>query len=383
MKRFIKKTLPFILLGLLFVGIGEFFLLRFKEATPISKVADIQSKTTKELYYGRQFFENSLSLYKYEMLQRKQPKVLVIGQSVVLQFRDFMFEPYQNDFYNTGLMVRNLNDLEYLITLFENGKIKSPEFILMGLDLSFVLKNCFLDNYKSLKNPPKDQVLETQPHLKAIQNIYFAGKNRSMPDTDVGFGRSGMSGRGYRNDGSHRNKPEIENFVKDAVYVDYGNLKNKLDNRNIPFLAPIEYDSTKAVRLVTTLERFQKKGINLLLYFPAYSDEFFDHAKKDTAFYNFWQDYMALQSSLIQNGFDVIPFRTPKSIGLNDKYMIDAEHASEVLCGIQLYNHIKTNRESKPYLRKFTLKTLEQKLKSDKTVPISFLHDSISHHLHK
>ena len=92
MKKFVLYTAIYVSLGLLFVAIGEFYLWRFKESVSIKKVAEIQSSATKELYYGRQILGNSLSTYKYEMWMKTQPKVLVLGQSVTLQFRDFMFE---------------------------------------------------------------------------------------------------------------------------------------------------------------------------------------------------------------------------------------------------------------------------------------------------
>ena len=173
MKKFVVRSIPYVFLCLLYAGFGEYYLQKYKEAYSIERVTDIQSTTQRELYYGREILGNSLGNYKYQMFVKTQPKVLVLGQSVTLQFRDFMFEPFENDFYNTGLMARNSKDLNYVLDLIESGSINKPELVLLGIDLSMVLKNTFLDDREWIRNLPEDRATIAKSHLKGFQRIFL------------------------------------------------------------------------------------------------------------------------------------------------------------------------------------------------------------------
>ena len=377
MKKFVLYSAVYVLLGLVFVAIGEFYLWRFKESVSIVKVAEIQSSSKKELYYGRQILGNSLSTYKFEMFLRKQPNVLVLGQSVTLQFRDFMFEPYQEDFYNAGLMVRNLEDLKYVVELFKNKRVRKPSLIVLGVDFSFVLKENALDQLYSIKDLPEDRATNVQSHFKGYQQVFLNGSLREIPKVDVGFGKAGMIGRGYRNDGSYRHKPEIEQYVLDATYYD-GGLRERLKANESPFLANMQFDQRKAAEYFKVLAQLKLLGIELLLYVPPYSDQFFNLAKQHKGFGAFWPKFMAFQEELVNKNYDVIRFTTPSQMGLKDDYMVDAEHPGEVLCGIQLLCFVKESGTPNKMLKTLTFSTLQHLLDAEQTLPISFLRDSVS-----
>ena len=377
MKKFVLNTLPFLTLPLLYVAIGEFYLIKFKEATTIEEVTDIQLNSDTELYYGRKILGNSLSNYKLTMYKKRQSKVITLGQSVTLQFRDFMFEPYQDDFYNTGLMIRNIMDLEFIASQYETKSIEKPELILLGTDFSFVLEISILDKTEFTRTPPVDRATESRSHLKGMQSIFLSSGQRRAPATDFGFGKAGMDGRGYRRDGSYRHKPEIEQYIQTNNYSD-GALIDRLNNSVSPFIMPMKFDTTKESRFLKVLARFETMGIELLLYFPPYSDTFFNQAKENNEFMKFWNQYMTFQDFLITKGYNVIPFTTPSAMGLSDDYMIDAEHPGEVLSGIQLYNFCSNNNLKNKLLDKLTFKTLDSLIQQPNLIPISFLIDEAS-----
>lgn len=377
MKKFIVRSLLFISIPTIYVVIGEYYLVKFKEATSIETVTDVQLTSQKELYYGRQILGNSLSNYKLTMFNKKQAEVITLGQSVTLQFRNFMFEPFENEFYNTGLMVRNIKDLEFVVSSFENNNLKIPKFILLGADLSFILKTSQLDNQEFTRIPPVDRATESRSHLKGMQSIFLSAKLRRSPSDNVGFGKAGMEGRGYRRDGSYRHKPEIERYAQTSLYED-GGLINKLKNAKSPFVMPMEHDEKKEKRFLAVLERFKKLNVDLLLYFPPYSDSFFNQAKENSQFIIFWNEYILFQKRVINLGYDVIQFTTPSQIGLSDDFMIDAEHPSEVLSAIQLYDYCKNTNQANQFLKQLTFKKLEALLEDSTLLPISFLVDEIS-----
>ncbi len=380
MKKFLAKTWPYLLLGLLYVGLGEFLLWRLKETYSIEEVANIQAHSKTDLYYGRRVLGNSLPLYKYENLKLREPSVLVVGQSVSLQFRDFVFEPYSKGFYNSGLMIRNLADLNYLADLMDSREIVRPRFMLCAIDLSMVLEKTFLDEYSLELNRPEDRALSAKSHLQGMQKLMLDANLRAKPEIDFGFGKSGMAGSGYRNDGTYRHRAEILKFLEDGQYYD-GNLIDRLHARQAPFLEPFNYDQQKADKVIQALKRFRKMNIELLLYIPPYSDVFFQEAMQDTMFASFWQDYMGFQEQLHQENFALIRFTTPQGMGLDDRYMVDAEHPGEVFCALQLKSYVLSNSISSEVLKSLSFRTLDSLLADKHTLPISFLKDSINYNL--
>jgi len=378
MKKFVIRFLPFLLIGIVYASIGEYFLSELKENVSIEEVTELQKNSDKELYYGRQVLGNSISNYKVTMFRKKQPEVMTLGQSVTLQFRDFMFEPFEQDFYNTGLMSRNLKDIEYVTRLFETGEVKTPKFIFFATDLSLVLNPSFLDKQEFTRTPPTDRATESRSHLKGIQKVYLSAALRRPPEEDFGFGKAGMEGKGYRNDGTYRHKPNIEKFIEEKGLYNDGELSEKLEKKVIPFLLPMKYDNSKEKRLLEILDRLRQLNIELLLYIPPYSDTFFEKAKKDVVFMSFWKEYMNFQQKLIELDYDVIPFTTPGQMGLEDNYMVDAEHPSEVFCAIQLRNYVKNSGTTNPFLKKLTFIKVDKLLSAKTTIPIAFLVDDAS-----
>ena len=376
MIQFLKKTWPYLLLGLAYFTLGEYLLYRLKENTSIKTASIIQNNSSRELYYGRQILGNALPLYKFTRLKMAKPTVLVLGQSVTLQFRDFLFEPFEKEFYNAGLLIRNISDLKYLAHLMEEGKIQKPVFMLLAIDPSFVLENATLDAHSLEFDTPEDRALSIKSHLKGMQKLILDAHLRKVPELNLGFGKAGMSGRGYRNDGSYRHRPEIERYLKDSSYYDE-NLTERLLTKQEPFIAPFRYDADKAIQFTQILYQFEKLGIELLLYVPPYSDDFFKMASKDSMFSTFWIEYIRFQDEL-KKEFPLIEFTTPSALGLDDRYMVDAEHPSEVLNGIQLKKHVLSHPNESSFLSQLTFKTFDSLMMNEHTLPISFLNDSVN-----
>ncbi len=377
MKKFVIRSLPYILIGLIYGAVGEYYLISTREAVSIESITDIQSKSKKELYYGREILGNSLSNYKYHMFIKTQPKVLVLGQSVTLQFRDFMFEPYEDNFYNTGLMARNVKDLNYVLDMFESGKVKKPQLVLLGIDPSFVLQHTFLDKTEWVRNYPGDRATSAKSHLKGIQRLYLDEELRQIPQLKEGYGKAGMIGLGYRNDGSYRHKPEMERYLRDSSYYD-GILIEKLKNRQAPFIEPFAFSRTKADKLLKAINRFYELDIELLLYIPPYSHVYYSQAIQYPMFTSFWEGFIGFQEELINEGHNVIPFCTPPDIGLNDDYFVDAEHPGEVMCAIQLRNFVRSGKGRGKVLNSLTFNRVDELLQSENTIPMSFMTDSLS-----
>jgi len=125
--------------------------------------------------------------------------------------------------------------------------------------------------------------------------------------------------------------------------------------------------------LNAVLDEFKRKNIELLIYFPPLSDEFYNYASQDKQFNDFWGKYLAYQDQLKQKGFVTIPFQTPSRIGLNDYYMLDSDHPGEVLVATQFYNVRDANLS---FFKNIDFNALKNKIDTHK-IPLSFMQDSL------
>ncbi len=375
MKKFLIRTLPYVAIIFLYIIIGEVLLYRIKENVPVPATAKLQAHAPQEFYYGRTLFDDVLTPYKYQMLVEKQSSIVILGQSIVSNYRDFFFHPYEKDFYNTTLMARNIYDFQYFTQLITEGKIKKPSFMVVGIDYGLILKNNKLDKKEWLKKLDADPVYSYKEHLRALQNIYLKFDVREVPALNYGIGKRGMVGNGYRKDGSFAYSWELELFINDSTHVE-GPLKDELIAKAEFFKLPIEVDPKKQELLLDILQNYKAMGIELVLYFPPLTDTFYNFAKQDQAFTGFWNQYLELQKVLEQKGFDLIPFTTPSQLGLNDYYMNNANHAGDVLVATQFYNYCKSPNRKNKFTDQLDVSHLESMLKSH-TNPLSFMLDTL------
>ena len=97
-RRFCWRTVVFFapLLGL--CALFEFVMWRTGETWPVSRVIDTQLRlgTTRSLY-SRMLFSQRINGYKYAMLKRLRPMIVIQGTSRVMQIRDVMFHPLEKE----------------------------------------------------------------------------------------------------------------------------------------------------------------------------------------------------------------------------------------------------------------------------------------------
>lgn len=375
MKKFLVNTLPYVAIIFLYIIIGEVLLYRIGENIPVSTVVQRQAHATQEYYYGKTLFDDVMTPYKYQMLVEKKSSIVVLGQSIVSNFRDFFFHPYEKDFYNTSLMARNLYDFQYFSSLIKQGKIQKPSFLIVGIDQGLILKNNKLDKKEWLKKLDPDPAYSYKEHLRALQNVYLKADVREVPALNHGVGKRGMVGNGYRKDGSFAYAWELGLFINDSTHVE-GPLKDELVSKTEYFKLPIEVEPTKWKTLINILEEYRSMGIEVLIYFPPLTDTFYNFARQDKAYTDFWDQYLALQDVLEQRGFDLIRFTTPSKLGLNDYYMNNANHAGDILVATQFYNYCKSTDRKNKFVDQLDLTYLESLLKNHKN-PLSFMRDTL------
>jgi hypothetical protein len=377
MRTFLIKTIPYLLIALAYVLWGEYHLWINRENIPLVQVAEHQINAPQERYYSRQILGNSLARYKKHMMMRKQPNILVLGQSVALQFRDFMFTPANKDFYNTGLMVRNVQDLHYVADLIQDGDLKAPQWIILAVDMTFFQADFKPDEAEGLWNPAPDRALEVSSHLKGMQRLLRTPEIRQRPPHELGYGRAGMHGIGYRRDGSYRHEYEVRRYLEDSTYQPGAPMQHFVQ-RTGPFAGTLEYDSTKAQQLLQALDRFAAAQVQVTLYFPPLADQFYPFVRQDSAFAAFWDHYLAFQTTCQHHNRMVIPWCTPSMMGLTDDYMVDADHPGEVMVGLQLQQwYLELDPAQRSTLPPLTFATLQTQQLHPDWIPLSWMTDSL------
>ena len=106
--------------------IGEFI--------PIDDVIRMQ-RDNHEIIYGRR---EVFSTYKWEAIQQRTPKVLILGSSRVMAFRSQFFHLNEDAIYNGGMELTNIRRVKWMLDeLAQQSKL--PEIIILGLDQDWFL----------------------------------------------------------------------------------------------------------------------------------------------------------------------------------------------------------------------------------------------------
>lgn len=378
MRPFIKRLLIFLLPLLLTIGFFEICFLEKKETTPISTVIENQMNSKREQYYLRQYFSSSPVNYKLMMAEKKKADILIIGQSTVLQFRDFMFHPFEKSFYNMGKSVSNLNELESLINLIKNKVIYKPKLIILGFDFALVKSNYFGANLNSVTQPFTDEVNDPNYHISSIQLLlrsYFNKNNEATQKFDgLGYGYWGSKGTGFRKDGSMHYAETIAKYLNGKTRRN-DQYKGLVNTGGFIFTKPYVLDSVRITRFFSILDKIKSLNIDLLVYLPPYSDSFYKFLSEKKDLNSCVQAYLSLQKLLKKKHIKTIAFTTPALMGLNDDYMLDSIHPGEVYIGTAFYKYLSTVSKD-DFLATIDKSFLKKQLDAKATNALSFMRDT-------
>ena len=149
-------------------------------------------------------YTDPMHLVKHAVLQNRQPEVIALGTSRVLQFREFCFSKPES-FYNCGRSVGKVQDLEAFLSSYPGEK---PKVIILGLDQDMFS----VDDEDMLKDPRAYQFKETSYGTrltKGTKAFWEAWLNdgivtgTTIPGTTNFIGRNArLENEGYRADGS-------------------------------------------------------------------------------------------------------------------------------------------------------------------------------------
>ncbi|GAA5507365.1 hypothetical protein [Novipirellula caenicola] len=328
------------------VLVPELALWKTGETWPANHAAYKQQTTTEETLYSREFLSQQFGVYKFATIQLRNPKIIALGSSRVMQFRDFMFSPLEDSFYNAGGMIQSVTELNEYVDLLENQQLPRPEIAIIGIDPWWIKSEYERD--KSWLSQ-QDETYHFAAHVNALRTL--VRRNR-IPELTTAIIHSNRSpyfgyraigtapikyGSGFRKDGSWQYSPKILlEIVETHQFIDREDppiierIRFHLGN----FSVPATVDPAKTSRLFSLLERLQTLGIEVIVLLPPYSSDCMHALSTDAKLKPWWDFYQTrFVESLRSHGMHVNPAVAPQDFGLDDTSMIDGYHPGEVFMG--------------------------------------------------
>jgi hypothetical protein len=381
--RILTFLVPFIILGLAM----ELTLWKTGDLWPPQYALSHQQQSKEESLYGPQFFSDQFNLYKLSGIQYRRPSILSIGSSRVMQIRDMMFHPLEKEFYNGGGLLRNAFDLDAFATMLSRKELSLPKVLIVGIDPWWLRTN--YGNTTWLNDP--DERFSFSGHIEAFRQILkknalkkaiaatSASKSPFFGYEAIGtFAR--IDGTGFRKDGSNLYPPKVLlEFVETPRYEDRESppIIDRIRMQRREFSLPVTIDEKRVRLIVDAISLIQEKGVEVYAFLPPFSTEAFGALDGSQPLRQWWDYYKNEFPRLLEeHHISVIPVSHPVQFELDDTYMLDGWHPSEVYIAHLVKSMIELAPGSS-YLKNVNLEKLKAFIK-EASIPLAFEvpHDS-------
>lgn len=373
MMTFFKKILFFLSpLPLIFV-IPIIVLILGREYISIDQALGMQMKYSDSLF-GFVYNDQSFISYKQALVEYKNPEIIALGTSRVMQLRKEFFVR-QDMFINAGGGAENLNDVSQFIQ--NLSATSSVKVILLGLDQ---------DMFTSKENtfsylPRKTNFFDVWKHIlfTNIRKIYtdYARKKYSLQELlrkqsghSIGIAAI-IRGDGFRSDGSYRYgriieetdmAPRVQQQIQDTLSaMKYGRYASFMTSGH-------EENNIETLRSILKLAK--SKHIEVVGFSPPYPSKLYAHMK-DSKEYSGTINLLPKHIKQVFNnaGFTFFDFSDITLFNAPDTEFIDNIHASDKM-------HIRmliVLTENIPSLKKYIdVKILRTMLDSSKENILTF-----------
>lgn len=344
-KKFNVIYLTIIGLFLTFLLINYIFLVRVNETLTIEDIVDLQQKNNA--IYGSAVNQRFYP-YKLELYKNKNPEVITLGSSKVMQFRE---EFFNTSFVNCGGAMRSIQQGEvFLEDLF---KYKKPKLIIMGVDFWWFNPRYHQDLIGRVSKT-------TIPDIKLMMTPYkwikkkkitpkeawemFVNPNSKNKYTD--YNNIGMmaykDSDGFRKDGSYLYGSIFSGLSLDDVQFKTTSKLIERGKKRFRYSEEISEEQKKDFKRV--IELCKKNNVDLIVYIPPLpniTNEKIASKGKKYAYIKQFKDFI---TSLSVENYD---FSELKSISSNDCECVDGFHCGTVSDAKILKTIIKKNPKSK------------------------------------
>jgi hypothetical protein len=335
-KRVDLKIKSFIIKGaLLFIpiivimGFSYFVISYSGEFTTVNEVIDKQ-KNSEIILYGLAYSDPT-PYYKLKSVIDRNPRIIALGTSRVMQFRSEFFLA-NTDFYNAGGGVRRVENLNLFLDNIPSGK--EPEIIILGLDQNFFNPNWkdFLEENNKLYTFSKRIDIFSNSWRK-IYFDYYNGKfsiNKILEKENGSIGLNAiMNNRGFRNDGSY----EYGNLINEFNSDNNSKLKgyfSLIKNEGSRFEYSNKISDNSLYELDRFLRRCKERNIYVIGFLPPYAHEIYLEIERMKIEYEYFFELEPTLNPIFKKyGYNIYNFSDLNSTGADACEVIDGTHASD------------------------------------------------------
>jgi lysophospholipase L1-like esterase len=329
--KFFLATLPFSViftfaLVMLFVS-GELL--------SVDRVIQMQKENATPVLFGFGYSDPDL-YYKMKSVLIRNPEVLVLGTSRVLQIRSGFF--LNSRFYNAGRAIAKVGHLRHFLA--QIPKEKEPRVILLGLDQNFF--NAAWDRSVGLYDIEQRYICVDSRFRIIGENWFRIFKDykkrkfsiRNILKKDAHVKRIGLNAiindLGYRNDGSQRNDKFIEG-AEDPKNPDY-QFRETFDHIS-KGINRFEFGDEPAVDVLRELDRFLSeckiRNIYVVGFLNPYPHAVWEKLKSTKKHRYLFQLAATLKPLFANQGYSFSDFSDLADLGAADQENLDGFHASE------------------------------------------------------
>ncbi len=320
----------FVTTSLLLIGLCSSNLIFFLKSQEFASFDAIyQKQTTQDLaIYGSSIIDD-VKQYKLFVYSKKQPKIITLGSSRTLQFRERFFN---KPFYNLGYTMSSIEDGTVIVDQLLKNHV--PEVVILNLDFWWFNDNVnhpsipknFFDNvsghhfkYKYLKLPI--EWLKTGSiTLSDYVSLLFSKNN------NIGV-RGILRNSGIGNDGSFYYTDVVTGDPRLHFYdKNFADIKQRINTST----KNLEYGHTASKyslnKLQDILHKLEQHGVRTVLFLPPIPTEILSLLNTDN--YKYIQD---LKTQLTLLNIKVYDYSEPSTLNSNTCEFIDGFHGGDVL----------------------------------------------------
>ena len=292
-----------------------------------------------------------------------------------------MFHPLENEFYNGGGLLRNAFDLDAFATMLARGELPLPKVLIVGIDPWWLRTN--YGNTTWLHD--SDERLSFAGHIEAFRQILkknalkkVIAATSSLKSPGFGFEAIGtfarIDGTGFRKDGSSLYPPKVFlEFADKPVYVDRESpsIIDRIRMARREFSLPAAIDEKRVSLIVEALSLIKKKGVEVYAFMPPFSTEAFTAIEGNPSLRQWWHYYKNEFPKLLEKQeIRVVPVSHPGQFELDDTYMFDGWHPSEVYIA-HLVKALIEPAPNSSFLKNVSLEDLLMKTENA-AIPLAF-----------
>lgn len=354
-RRFFLKLLVFIMPISLYLFSTTSVLLYTGEIKPLPEIVQLQSGSAPVLY-GRAYRDNYYS-FKLVAAQTRQPEILALGSSRVMQFRSAFFNRHPSAFYNAGGAAQSIYEAaQYVNMLGEHTRLR---VLIIALDEPwFNARNSGDPTTQRLSQqvdeenmPALDQALSVSPTLVSD---FIKGKislERVLSRTEPVHGAAAyglnaiMNGNGFRDDGSYQYGGMILHPRTTTQRLEETFQRLKADTGQQRSGSAVSKDSLRELDQILTWAR--DEHVFVIGFIPPFAPSLYNAMMEDGQHTYIPLEAEKLRQRFADYGFAFFDYSTPVVVNGTDDLMLDGEHPSEYMC---LLMYIDMLRELKGIL---------------------------------